>query len=67
MKTTTLRTIAELNLQPLVRVSKSSIIASVCAVLGYAFMMSDICFLFFAGAVFFADQHIRQDEMRHKK
>lgn len=62
MKTNTLRMIAELNLSPLVRVSKESIAASVLTVMGYVFMTSDICFLFFGAAVLLADRHIRKDE-----
>lgn len=66
MKTSTLRTIAELNLSPLARVSKYSIASAVSATLGYATMTSDICFVFFSAAVILADMHIRWDSARHQ-
>ena len=67
MTTNTLRLIAELNISPLVRISRWSIAATICAVLGYATMLTDWCYPFFFAAVLLADQHIRWDSSRHNR
>lgn len=67
MTTKTIRTIAELNMQPLVRVSKMSIIAYVCLVLFAVFHESNICFVFLIGSAFLFNSHVRWCDARHMR
>lgn len=67
MKISTLRSIAELNLQPLFRISKYGVAATICAIIGYANMTTSLWLPFFGAAALLADRHIRWDSSRHNK
>lgn len=67
MKTSTLRTIAELNAQPLIRVSKMSIIATVLFVLTVIFSEHDISLLLFLASAFACNEHVLWCDARHNR
>lgn len=67
MKTTTLRSIAELNLTPLFRISKWGVASAAFAAAGCANMFNDWWVPCFFAAILLADRHIRWDGERHKK
>ena len=67
MKTTTLRSIAELNLSPLFRISKWGVASAAFAAAGCANMFNDWWVPCFFAAIMLADRHIRWDGERHKK
>lgn len=67
MTTKTIRTIAELNMQPLVRVSRMSVMAYVCLALFVVFMDSNICFAFLLVSALMFNEHVLWCDARHKR
>lgn len=67
MTTKTIRTIAELNMVPLVRVSRMSIMAYACLMLFVVFHESNICFAFLLGSALLFNQHVRWCDARHQR
>lgn len=67
MKTSTLRTIAELNAQPLIRVSKMSIIAIVLLVLTVLLYEYNISLLLFLASAFACNEHVLWCDARHNR
>ena len=67
MKTKTIRTIAEMNMGPLVRVSSMSIAAYVLMALTAVFHTSDVSILMLIASALLFDRHVRWCDRRHRK